>query len=705
MKDAGWQRSSDGRSLRPQCDARFGEGRISRLCLRAACAALVALGLLSSNASAACPNEAVRVQQGVTTLPECRAYELVSPGDSGGVPFTNPVRFPPETGVLRSPMNPVASSGEAVAIGAAGQVPGYDTMGVPGDLFVSRRGPAGWIASYEGIPSVKGPFPNASAIALSADLENQLYFVQGPAVDPLVPHTQGPDGEQPFDLYLKDDSGDFRSLLRGAADPLLPEGSLPYGIDLSADGSVALLTSEAELSPGAPKSALYRNDNGVNELISRDELGNPVPFVPGGAAVLSDDGDVAAFGDGGYTSNDHVWVFRAGDANVDASASRRTPPDAAAPKRLLALTPDGSTVLFSTAEELTNEDTDTSVDLYAYQVEAETLELVSIGLGGGGNSDACAAPNPVSGSRCDVRLVSVSDDGRYVYFASPEMLASGAAENAANLFVRDRQSGTVIFVAQLAESDVSLAPWLNGGSGITVTAMIAGDSLGFLTSQSQDGYDNGGYDELYLYDPSVGELDCVSCRPDGSTAEGNAQLVGEPGGPWGRPLYGTADGGVIFFTTSDPLVLQDTNGVADVYAWHRSSGKADLLSPGYSASPSRYIGNGSNGRDVFFSTRETLEPGDRNGWTEKVYDARAEGGAFVPSSVECVDSCRPGATPPSPPPVGTEAPAADRGSLTSRQRLKKALRACRKLPARKRRHCERKAKHKYRNSNRRGVAK
>ena len=52
-----------------------------------------------------CPNAHMRQQTGGSYLPDCRAYELVSPGNAGGVvmfpntarpsPYaTNPARFP-----------------------------------------------------------------------------------------------------------------------------------------------------------------------------------------------------------------------------------------------------------------------------------------------------------------------------------------------------------------------------------------------------------------------------------------------------------------------------------------------------------------------------------------------------------------------------------------------------------------------------------
>src|SRR4051812_30950902 len=108
--------------------------RRSRLFLVVA-AVLVALALAwSGTASAAgCANETVRIGQGAAALalPDCRAYELVTPGSTPSVTSSGNVSF----GVR------AADDGNAMAYFSY-----YPFEGSPssGWFFRARRGTAGW---------------------------------------------------------------------------------------------------------------------------------------------------------------------------------------------------------------------------------------------------------------------------------------------------------------------------------------------------------------------------------------------------------------------------------------------------------------------------------------------------------------------------------------------------------------------------------
>src|SRR5262249_20251508 len=55
------------------------------------------------------------------------------------------------------------------------------------------------------------------------------------------------------------------------------------------------------------------------------------------------------------------------------------------------MTPDGSKVYFTSAEQLTGDDTDNSTDLYMWSEDAPgSLTRVSAGSGGSGDTDACS---------------------------------------------------------------------------------------------------------------------------------------------------------------------------------------------------------------------------------------------------------------------------------------------------------------------------
>lgn len=93
-----------------------------------------------------CPNSTVRQQTGSDSLPDCRAYELVSPPDSGTA--------------LIFPAGATANSGYAtnpsrLAFGTfAGIVPGDGSPpNSAGDMYVATRTDRGWVNRYVGPPA------------------------------------------------------------------------------------------------------------------------------------------------------------------------------------------------------------------------------------------------------------------------------------------------------------------------------------------------------------------------------------------------------------------------------------------------------------------------------------------------------------------------------------------------------------------------
>jgi hypothetical protein len=92
-----------------------------------------------------CPNENVRQQTQANYLPDCRAYELVSPGNANG---TQLFSGGPNTGRATRPSR-LSFTGLFSSIPEAGGSP-LDTAG---DLYVATRTPNGWVTKYVGLPS------------------------------------------------------------------------------------------------------------------------------------------------------------------------------------------------------------------------------------------------------------------------------------------------------------------------------------------------------------------------------------------------------------------------------------------------------------------------------------------------------------------------------------------------------------------------
>jgi hypothetical protein len=145
-------------------------------------------------------------------------------------------------------------------------------------------------------------------------------------------------------------------------------------------------------------------------------------------------------------------------------------------------------------------------------------------------------------------------------------------------------------------------------------------------------------DEAYIYDLGTGSFTCVSCSPDGTPPSSGTELFIPPGfnqeiPQWTNSL--TQDGSRAFFETANPLVPQDTNGRTDVYEWENDH--IYLISSGQGSQGSRVDGVSSSGNDVIFQTADALLPQDIESSTQ-IYDARVGGGFPYTTPVYGCDS-------------------------------------------------------------------
>jgi hypothetical protein len=114
------------------------------------------------------------------------------------------------------------------------------------------------------------------------------------------------------------------------------------------------------------------------------------------------------------------------------------------------------------------------------------------------------------------------------------------------------------------------------------------------------------------------------------------------------------------FTTDDALVHADTNEGQDVYEY--VDGRAQLITTGTGETRTSHSllasvlgqpgldGISADGRDIYFSTFDTLTSQDHNGLFLKFYDARVAGGFPAPAPpppCEAADECHgAGSSPP-----------------------------------------------------------
>ena len=286
-------------------------------------------------------------------------------------------------------------------------------------------------------------------------------------------------------------------------------------------------------------------------------------------------------------------------------------------------------------------------DLYRYNVAGGTLtDLTTSDPDGAG----------VQG------VIGSNDSGTRVYFAANGALVPGAPDvGGVNLYVRD--GGTTRFITALDPSFSDTSNWTTDGSSKTGRVTPNGSTLLFSSHAQQLGYDNAGFQEFYVYDLASDSFQCISCRPNGDPATGEA-VIAQPqtGGISlsGLPTYQrrnlSADGSTAFFTSPERLVNSDTNGKYDAYMWN--DGDPELVSSGQSADDSAFVDASANGNDAFFLTRQQLVGIDTDDSVD-LYDARVGGGLASqnppPPPPPCQgDACKPPATPQTgPPPNGT----------------------------------------------------
>jgi hypothetical protein len=295
---------------------------------------------------------------------------------------------------------------------------------------------------------------------------------------------------------------------------------------------------------------------------------------------------------------------------------------------------------------------------------------------------------PIAGGVAGV--VGTSEDATVVFFTSSEALDGGSAGQP-NLYRYEQGSGAQL-VATLAAEDSDptqgISPESFKASFRTSRVSPDGEHLLFMSQAPLTGYNSADVDsgtpayEVFLYDAGKGELRCLSCNPSGIRPDARAiarrgtegkvlvyAAAQIPG--WSYQLHPSRtlseDGSRVFFESFDALVLADTNGVRDVYEWEQAESKVEcealgamlyvadaggclsLISSGDSPNDSEFVDASADGSDVFFTTTDNLVLDDSE--AIDLYDARV-GGGFPPkvNPPDCQgEGCQPQVPPP---PVG-----------------------------------------------------
>ncbi len=697
-----------------------------------------ALGAQTAGA-VTCPNEAHRTGASAA-LPDCRAYEMVSPAVKSNSVSVDPTRF--RVSQQEGPGLPTATIFQSLG-GFADPL----GSGIAFDYMAQRTlepRSQGW--STHALTPLQSPLPFAM---VGQGFDPLFVGEASPDLTKLVHRTTteltpAPNLPKIAKLFVRNDlrnagRGTYQLISDSAAAiaaPVLPLASqMTHVADSSTDLSHVLIESTFALTPNAPATTqpkLYMSVNGAMRLVGI------LPATEGGAAAarsiagqgagaslnttsftpntLSDDGrrafwTVTTTGATGniYMRDNLGTLDTADDISVRLNATERTPtPDTVRPATYWNAAEDGSRVIIQSGEALTNDAPTGNVQkLYVYDTtkpasDPNNLTYVSPDLEPG---DAIAAV---------IGVMDVSADGRTVYFIQRGQIVAGQPVLDQGLGIYAWREGRgVKYVGQMVDDvidDDDTMPIRQHSVSNQWGAKVTPGGRFLLVSLRQppwaNGYDQGncggagrpiggrvGCPQLYLYDYDSGAQPvCVSCPGSVPTGAATFALRVGAGGSASvahRNTPITDDGSLVFFSTVDRLVPEDANSVSDAYQYDVATRSLHLLSSGTSAEPSYFVEASADGRDVFIASREKLSPWDVDRDMD-IYDARIDGGVVAPTiSQECTgDACQGDlATPPSEQTAATSqfSAAVPRGRVTMpRGRRRGRSRACRRGRVRRR---------------------
>lgn len=584
--------------------------------------------VLPDSGSDSCANSAFRTND-AALLPDCRAYEMVSPVDKNG-------------GDIVKGLSGAGDPGGYIQASPDGNRITYTSFSAFGDppnafnfnqYLATRhdRGEAGEGWSSEGIhPPVSGQRVDDSEfgvfrefMAFTPDLCSAwLVDYQTPALTS--------DGQEGYrNLYRRDNcgagAGSLETLIPNPPYELPPGTTENYVGPDSVEGSSddsrhAIFTAQAQLNDEAATgtntqiydrfcsiaaSEVCDAVSGGLSLVSvlpNGSGGDPAPgdgrgFAAGGNSevgsgnvnnldnAVSEDGSRVYWTEGGAGSGE-IYLrlhpeqgivageFTGGKCSKSATLACTIPVSGAGTAFFWTATPDGSKALYSEGE-----------DLHIFDLQEAEEE----------KPPALPIAQHVKG------VAGMSADLSRIYFVSTDVLP-GAGQNSEsdeavggqpNLYLSDE--GAVSFVATLVTGDVGAK---EPGAPVLAYNLISrspyeratrvtpdGDRIVFQSRGLLTGYDNAAEDgrasvEVFTYEVG-GELDCISCNPSGARPSGVQEL---------RQLFTAA---------WNPILPTNVQAAAWIATWEHRLHSLNVLSV--------------DGSRLFFNSYDSLLPRDTNG--------------------------------------------------------------------------------------------
>ena len=633
-----------------------------------------------------CPNAVFRTGPSAP-LPDCRAYEMVSPVDKNGGEIKvlgSAINFPAR-------LEQSSTDGAAFAYSSITAFAGAVSAPWTSEYLATRHEGSGW--STAAISPRRELSHSQNSVyarydipykAFSSDLSSGwLIHDSDPTLNECAP-------EGFVNLYRRDNStGLYEALIPPKPSKLIGEEYAPELQGISSDNARAVFRANAKLTKNASNTTnsyqLYehlKGEEGCGEL-------RLVSILPNGEASTLQASAGTASGNSGEpyanavshaVSADGRRVFWSvsvigedpgplylrenADQALESSncaepAKACTVEVSAAKSQFWTAAADGSKAIYTVGPDPAHP---ARKDLY----EFDTSKALA------GESASTLIAEGTEG------VVGASEDASRVYFVSTLALGGKGKAGEPNLYLHE-VGVPPLFVATLYGGPTPLGGDLTRyfpkfgfavarsepiANGVRLTA--DGRHLAFVSSENLTGYDNKDAAdgrptlEIYLYDADTAKLACISCNPSGARPQGRlfestnspsettkvaAQMA--PGENQSfAPRAFSADGNRLFFESFEALLARDTNGQGDVYEWERGTSQKDcegegaelfvpsaggclsLISTGQSPTDSELADASPDGSNVFIRTASSLLPQDPG--LVDLYDVRENGGLPQP---------------------------------------------------------------------------